>query len=201
MHPFMPFITEEIWQTLPLEKGVESLCIRKYPVAEDGIKDSEAESKMDVIMDVVSGIRSIRGELNISPSLELTAMIKTLDNTESILNENITYISKLARTKEIKIGRDIEPPKNAATAIKPSMEIFVPLKGLIDFEAEISRLGKELKKTESNLAFVKRKLHNKEFIKKAPKAVIEENKAKYNEYLEKLNAVQGNIDKLEKLGE
>ena len=156
---------------------------------------------MEIIMDAVSGIRSIRGELNISPSLELKAVIKTLDNTEKILNENITYISKLARTREIEIGRDIEPPKNAATAIKPSMEIFVPLKGLIDFDAEISRLGKELKKTESNLAFVKRKLHNKEFINKAPKAVIEENKAKYNEYLEKLNAIQGNIDKLEKLGE
>jgi valyl-tRNA synthetase len=201
LHPFMPFITEEIWQKLPVRKDVESLCIRKYPVSEDGIEDREAESKMDIIMDAVSGIRSIRGELNISPSLELKALIKGLDNSEDILKENITYICKMARAKEVEISRDIQPPKNAAAAIKPSMEIFVPLEGLIDIDAEINRLNKEHKKTEESLAFVKRKLHNKEFMNKAPKEVVEENKVKYNEYLDKLNAVQENINKLKKLVE
>jgi valyl-tRNA synthetase len=156
---------------------------------------------MEIIMDAVSGIRSIRGELNISPSLELKALIKDLDNTEEILKENITYICKMARAKEVEISKDVQLPRNAAASIKPNMEIFVPLEGLIDIDAEISRLNKEHKKTEQNLAFVKRKLHNKEFISKAPKTVVEENKVKYNEYLDKLNAVQENIDKLKKLGE
>lgn len=200
LHPIMPFITEEIWQTLPSRKDVESLCIRKYPVAKEGIKDSEAEKKMGVIMDVVTGIRSIRGELNISPSLELRALIKTLDGSDDILKENIAYITKLARTGEIEIGRSLQAPKNAATAIKHSMEIFVPLEGVIDIDIEITRLTKERDKVEDDLAFVKRKLHNKEFINKAPKAVIEEVKVKYKDYLDKLSIVEESIEKIKQWG-
>ncbi|HDZ84519.1 MAG TPA: valine--tRNA ligase, partial [Nitrospirae bacterium] len=200
LHPFMPFITEEIWQTLPSPKDAESLCIRKYPVAEEGIKDSDAEEKMGVIMDVVTGIRSIRGELNISPSLELKALIKTLNGSENILNENIPYITKLARTGEIEIGKDIQAPKNSATAIKPSMKIFVPLEGVIDVDAEIARLTKERDKAEDNVAFLKRKLHNKEFINKAPKAVIEETKVKYKDSLEKLSIADVSIEKIKQWG-
>ncbi len=200
LHPFMPFITEEIWQQMPVEKEADSLCIRRYPVARDGIEDRDAEEKMEVIMDAVSAIRSIRGELNISPSVELKALIKASDGARDILNENISHIAKLARAGEVRIGRDIQPPQNAATAIKPSMEIFVPLEGLIDIDAEINRLNKELSKTEENLAFVKRKLHNKEFMNRAPRAVIEENRARYNNYLEKLNAIQNSIDKLREWG-
>ncbi len=200
LHPIMPFITEEIWQTLPSHKDSESLCIRKYPVAEEGIKDSDAEAKMGIIMDVVTGIRSIRGELNISPSLELKALIKTLDGSDDILNENIAYITKLARTGEIEIGRDIQAPKNAATAIKHSMEIFVPLEGVIDVDAEIARLTKERDKAEKDVAFVKNKLHNKEFMNKAPKAVIEETKLKYKDHLEKLSAAEESIEKIKQWG-
>jgi valyl-tRNA synthetase len=200
LHPFMPFITEEIWQTLPSQKNADSLCIRKYPVAEEGIKDIDAETKMGVVMDVVTGIRSIRGELNISPSLELKALIKTLDGSDNILNENIAYITKLARTGEIEIGRDIQAPKNSATVIKHSMEIFVPLEGVIDVDAEIARLTKERDKAEDNVAFVKRKLHNKEFMNKAPKAVIEETKVKYKDYLDKLNVSEESIKKIKQWG-
>ncbi len=200
LHPVMPFITEEIWQTLPSKKDSESLCIRKYPVAEEGIKDSAAEEKMGVIMDVVTGIRSIRGELNISPSLELKALIKTFDGSETILNENIAYITKLARTGEIEIGRDIQAPQNAATSIKHSMEIFVPLEGVIDVDAEIARLTKERDKAEKDVAFVKNKLHNKQFMSKAPKAVIEDTKLKYKDYLEKLSAAEESIEKIKQWG-
>ncbi len=200
LHPFMPFITEEIWQQLPCKKEVDSLCIRKYPTAQEGIKDKEAEEKMRIIMDAVGGIRSIRGELNISPSIELKALIKTLDTAQDILSENITYIKKLANARDIEIGKDIQYPKNSATIIKPDMEIFVPLKGLIDIDAEISRLKKEAAKTENNLVFVKKKLANKEFRDKAPKEVIEDNIAKYEEYKDKLQGIQGNIDKLKEWG-
>jgi valyl-tRNA synthetase len=200
LHPFMPFITEEIWQNLPCNKDVESLCIRNYPTAEEGIEDRDAEKKMGIIMDAVNGIRSIRGELNISPSLELKALIRALDSADDILNENISYISKLTKARDIEISRDIQSPRNAATAVTSSMEIFVPLEGLIDVDVEINRLTKELNKAEENLAFVKRKLHNKEFMSKAPKAVIEESKSKFNKYLDKLHAIQGSIDKLKEWG-
>jgi valyl-tRNA synthetase len=201
MHPFMPFITEEIWQQLHAKKTAASLCLRKYPRADEGVKDTDAEEEMGIVMDAVTGIRSIRGELNISPSLELKAMIRTSDRSEKILKENLSHITSLARSKDIEISRDIEPPKNTATSIKPTMEIFVPLKGLIDIDAEINRLNKELKKAEKELLFIKKKLANEDFISKAPQNVVEENRLKHNEYLEKINAVQSNIDKLKELAE
>jgi valyl-tRNA synthetase len=200
LHPFMPFISEEIWQQLPCKKTVDSLCIRRYPTADEGIHDKEAEDEMGVVMDAVTGIRSIRGELNISPSLELKALIRTLDSTEDILNANIVYIEKLARGRDIEVGPDIRPPKNAATAIKPAMEIFVPLEGLINIETEINRLNKDLNKTKENLSFIKRKLHSKEFINKAPQAIVEENRVKFKENNVKLQAIQVSIDKLKKWG-
>ena len=200
LHPFMPFITEEIWQQLPCKKTVDSLCILRYPTADEGIYDKEAEDEMGVVMDAVTGIRSIRGELNISPSLELKALIRTLNSTEDILNANIVYIEKLARGRDIEVGPDIRPPKNAATAIKPAMEIFVPLEGLINIETEINRLNKDLNKTKENLSFIKRKLHSKEFINKAPQAIVEENRVKFKEKNVKLQAIQVSIDKLKKWG-
>jgi valyl-tRNA synthetase len=200
MHPFMPFVTEEIWQQLPGARTVESLCIRTYPTVEDGMEDSESEEKMAVIMDAVTGIRSIRGELNVSPSLELAVLIRTHHNTDAVFNENISYITKLARAGDIETGRDIKAPKNAATAIKPSMEIFVPLKGIIDIDAEVSRLSKELKKAEKELLFIKKKLANEDFMNKAPKQVVEENRSKLNDYIDKVKAMKSNISKLQDLG-
>ncbi|MBI5056350.1 MAG: valine--tRNA ligase [Nitrospirae bacterium] len=196
LHPFMPFITEEIWQQLPCKRHDDSLCIRQYPSAEEGIEDKTAEEKLNIVMDAVTAIRNIRGELNLSPSLELQALIRASNNAEATLNENITYIAKLAKAKDIKISSDIQAPKHAATAIKPAFEIFVPLEGLFDFDAEISRLNKERRKIEEDIQFVDRKLRNEAFISKAPQAVVEENKNKYNDYMEKLKSIQGNIDKL-----
>jgi valyl-tRNA synthetase len=115
------------------------------------------------------------------------------------LKENVTYVNTLARTKDIAIGRDVESPKDAATAVKPAMEIFVPLKGLIDIEAEISRLSKDLKKTEDEIAFLDKKLKNKNYVNKAPEAVVQESMAKCDEYKEKLSAIRENIDKLKKM--
>lgn len=199
LHPFMPFITEEIWQQLPVIKETESLCVRRYPTIEEGMRDSEAEEKMEIVMDAVTGIRSIRGELNISPSLELKVLIRAYNSSDKILNDNITYITKLARAKDLEIGKDISSPRNAAAVVKPLMEIFVPLKGLIDVDAELGRLNKEMTRIEKDLSFVNKKLANEDFISKAPKEVVEENKNKSTEYLDKLQAIQQNIDKLKQL--
>ena len=201
LHPVMPFVTEEIWQQIPVKKDAESLCVRRYPGAEDGIKDKEAEDKMMVVIDAVTGIRSIRGELNVSPSLELEAMIKTHEGAGDILNENITYILKLAKAGAIKIGNNVEPPKNASVAVKPLMEIFVPLKGLINADAEIERLKKEKKKIEDDLLFVEKKLSNEGFVRNAPKAVIDENREKLSGLKNKLQSIHINIDKLRQLKE
>ncbi|MBI5675057.1 MAG: valine--tRNA ligase [Nitrospirae bacterium] len=195
LHPVMPFVTEELWQQIPVKKDAESLCIRRYPGAEDGIEDKEAEEKMRIVMDAVTGIRSIRGELNVSPSLELEVMIKAHDSAADILDENITFITKLAKVGTIKIGNNVEPPKNSAVAVKPLMEIFVPLRGLVNVDAEIDRLNKEKKKVEDDLLFVEKKLSNEGFVRNAPKAVIDENKDKLSVLKEKLQSIQINIKK------
>ncbi len=199
MHPFIPFVTEELWQCLPVEKKVESLCMRAYPSGSAGIADKEAESKMQIIMDAVNGIRSIRGELNLSPSLELNAMIKTSEENESILKENISYVSKMARSKVIKIDADVGEPEDAAVSVMPSMEIFVPLKGLFDVNAEIQRLNKEIKKIENSVSFIQRKLANDDFINKAPKAIVEETRDKYMELKEKIGSINDIIGKLKSI--
>jgi valyl-tRNA synthetase len=201
LHPFMPFISEEIWQQIPIKKEVDSICIRRYPVAGDGIEDEESEINMGVIMDAVLGIRTIRGELNISPSIEIKVLIKTQNGAEDILKSNLVYINKLARAGEIEIGNNIDLPKNSATSIKPLMEICVPLKGLINVELEIDRLKREIKKYNEELIFISKKLSNKGFISKAPKAVVEENKSKYNEIKDKIDTITANIEKLAKSNE
>ncbi len=154
---------------------------------------------MNIIMDAITGIRSIRGELNLPPSLELKAMINTSDGSKDILNEHVVYISKLARDKNIAIGEDIIKPQDAATSVKPLMQIFVPLTGLLDIEAEIKRLEKEILKIEEAASQLRKKLANREFVSKAPKEVVGENKAKYDEFIEKIHKIQENIEKLKQL--
>jgi valyl-tRNA synthetase len=195
MHPVMPFVTEELWLQMPVKKETESLCIRRYPRAEDGIEDKNAEEKMKIVMDAVTGIRSVRGELNVPPSLEIEAMIKTHGGAGDILNENVTYIKKLAKVGGIGIADDLETPKNAAVAVRPFMEIFVPLKGLIDIGAEIERLSKEKKKIGDDLIFIEKKLSNEGFVRNAPKAVIEENRDKLSQLKDKLQSIEVNIEK------
>jgi len=199
LHPFIPFVTEELWQFLPLDNKTESLCISKYPTEAEGIPDKNAENKMGLVMEAVAGIRSIRGELDLPPSLELKAVIKTSNGTGDILNKNISYISKLAKTSSIEIGEDVIKPEDAAVSVKPTMEIFVPLKNLFDVDTEVKRLNREINKIEGTLSIIQKKLTNEGFINKAPKAVVEENELKYKLFKEKMQAIQSTIKKLKKM--
>jgi valyl-tRNA synthetase len=200
LHPFIPFITEELWQYFQTGDKCESLCIHKYPSEADGILNKDAEHDMGFIMDVVTGIRNIRGELNLPPSLEISAVIKTSDGTAEILNKNISYITRLAKAGTISIGSDMEKPEDAAVSIRSAMQIFVPLKGLLDVNAEITRLEKEIKKIEESLSLIQRKLTNGDFLQKAPQAVVEENRAKYQESLDRIQGIQSSIEKMKKWG-
>lgn len=196
MHPFMPFVTEELWQKLSYNIHFPSLCIRPYPRPDEGIIDEDAIRIMGLVMDAITGIRSIRGEFNIEPSVEIIALIRTDDETKRILRENITYIKKLTKTREIEIETDLVAPEDSAIMIRPSMEIFVPLKDLFDISAEIERIKKEKEKLTEKLLTTERKLLNLDFLKKAPKDVIEENKAKFIEIRDKIKALDSNLQKL-----
>ncbi len=187
LHPFMPFVTEEIWQTIPRiriqESGIkESIMVSDYPKSLP--RDYQAEEDMSYIIEAVMGIRTIRGELNISPSFKLKVMIKTFTQmAEKILKGNMQYLKNLAKAGEINIGINVEKPECSATSVKSSMEIYVPLKGVLNIAAEIDRPEKEEAKVEGSIASLNKKLFNEDFLQRAPREIVDKEKAKYEELI------------------
>jgi valyl-tRNA synthetase len=204
LHPFMPFVTEEIWQKVPHirrgnEKTGESIMISEFPNSLP--RDFQAEEEMSCIIDAVTGIRTIRGELNILPSSELNAVIKTYDlKVDEILKENVAYIKKLAHAGEIRIGMEVEKPEGSATSVKGSMEVYVLLKGVLNIDAEMDRLKKATADVEGSLSFLNKKLHNEDFLLRAPREVVEKEKAKYEELSMRKERIKESIKKLREVG-
>jgi valyl-tRNA synthetase len=206
LHPFMPFITEEIWQKMPqmqdpdtdadsrkpsggkrlnrtneLQK-YESIMISEYPKSLP--RDLKPEEDMAYLIDAVNGIRTIRGELNIAPSLKLKALIKTPNRrAATILKDTMRYLKTLAKAEDIIIGPDIAKPEGSATSVKSEMEIFVPLQAVLNITAELDRLKKDMAKLEESIAQLNKKLMNDDFLQRAPRTVVEKEKAKYEELL------------------
>ncbi len=190
LHPFMPFVTEEIWSHVFKNQG--SIMISSYPV--DLQRDFESERKANYILDVVKGIRSIRGELNISPSVEIKADIKTFfDEVTDILKENHTSIAKLTRCKEINIGKEIKRPKGSAIYVSTDFEIYVQIEDLLDINQEIKRLNKELGKINESITFLNKKLMNEDFLRNAPREIVAKEKKRFDELVQKKEKVEDNI--------
>lgn len=212
LHPFMPFVTEEIWQNMPFagneprsaspdKSGLcrKSIVISDYPQSLP--RDSQAETEMSYVIEAITGIRTVRGELNISPSVEVNVLIKTFSGEVSgILRANLHYIKKLSRTADVTIGEDIKKPADSAVCVKDFMEVYIPIKGLLNIDAEIDKLIKESRKVEEAMAFIDRKLMNEDFLKKAPENVVEKEKAKHSELAAKKERIKENINKLKAAG-
>mgnify|MGYP001576568533 FL=1 len=172
LHPFMPFITEEIWQKLP--KNGDSIMVSAFPKFDVAKSDKDGEKAMGKVMEVITGVRNIRGEMNLNPGLKLKALIKTRHaNLEATLTKYSGLICELARLDQITIGPEIEKPKVSASSVLGEMDLIIPLEGMMDFEEERGRIEKELKKIEKDLIFLDKKLSNPNFVKKAPAEVIE----------------------------
>jgi valyl-tRNA synthetase len=197
LHPFMPFVTEELWNTV-LGKE-ESIMLSHYG---DGMmRNLEAEKKMGCIIDAVTGIRSIRGELNISPSVEVRAEIRTESaDVESTVKDNSEIFMKMARCKELHIGRDVTRPKGSAISVKDEMDIYIPMEGLLDVGAEIMRLEKEIAKVQGSLVFINKKLQNDDFINNAPKEVVEKERTKFDDLVQKEQKIEDNLKLLSSIG-
>jgi valyl-tRNA synthetase len=172
LHPFMPFITEEIWQKLP--KNGDSIMVSDFPKFRVDGSDAKVEEAMGKVMEVITGVRNIRGEMNLNPGLKLNVLIKTSGaDLEATLKKHAGFIRELARVDQITIGLDIEKPEVSASSVLGEMDLIIPLEGMMDFEEEKRRIEKELKKIAKDLIFLDKKLSNPNFVKKAPAEVIE----------------------------
>lgn len=197
LHPFTPYVSEELWHALPGTDG--SIMLSRYP--ESRARDLDAEHKMEYVLNTISGLRSLRGELYIAPSLEIKAYIKTSDSDVAlILNENIASIKKMLRASDIEAGVSVTRPHGSAVCVLKDMEIYLPVEGLLDIKSEISRLMKEKAKICESISFLDKKLSNEKFVSSAPKDVIEKDRARYEELKEKAHKVDENIALLENIG-
>jgi valyl-tRNA synthetase len=198
LHPVMPFLTEEIWQKLPGTQ--ESIMISSHPQYSADKIDVDAEEKMTVIIDVVNTIRTIRWEMNISPSQKVDVILVS-QNAErrEVLSQHLSYVQNLAKARQVTVSEQVQKPESAATGVAHEVEIFLPLKGIIDFTEEERRLNKELTKIEKEHATVSRKLSNKSFLEKAPPDIIAKEKNKAQDLGEKKGKLQASLNRIRKL--
>ncbi len=201
-HPLMPFITEEIWQRIAPLAGAtgETIMLQAYPEADNSKVDSAAEADIEWLQGVIVGVRNIRGEMNIPPGKELSVLLRNGDDKDkNRLEENEQYLRKLAKLSEIRFLADDEDAPSASTSLVGELEILVPMAGLIDKEAELARLAKEIDKLEMDLKRVRGKLENSAFVDKAPEAVVakeREKLASQEQALEKLRQQQLDIQQM-----
>jgi len=194
LHPFMPFITEEIWQHLP--HGGPSICVAPWPEAGD--TDPAVEEEMERIMAVIRGVRNIRAEMNIPPGKKVPVVIQAPAGLQSQLEAGIPYITQLAGVGTVTMQEPVtEKPRQAAAAMVGGVEVYVPLEGLIDIDKEIARLRKEEQNLVKEVERVTKKLQNENFLAKAPAEVVAKEREKEKEYREKLAKVRERIALLE----
>ncbi|MFC2948491.1 valine--tRNA ligase [Virgibacillus sediminis] len=195
LHPFMPFITEEIWQQLP-HKG-DSITVASWPEIRHEFDDKEASKEMGRLVSIIKSVRNIRAEVDTPMSRQVELLIQA-ENADiaAELENNREYLERFCNPSELKIAEKIDAPEKAMSSVVTGAELFLPLEGLIDFDKEIQRLEKELDKWNKEVERVQKKLSNEGFVKKAPKAVVDEEKQKEKDYLEKQAKVKARLEEL-----
>ncbi len=196
LHPFMPYITEEIWAYLPSTS--EKLIVAEWPVFDEEVNYASDVKAMEFTMDCIKNIRNIRAEMNVIPSKKAKAIFVTTDESlKNILESSETYFTTLASASEIEVKSDKDGiGEDAMSSVVNGCEIFLPLEELVDITKEIDRLEKEVKKLEGELKRVVGKLSNVGFTSKAPQSVIDEEKEKQEKYQSMMEKV---IERLENL--
>ena len=189
LHPFMPFITEELWQHLGDRKG-ELLISASFPALDDDWIEESTERRMSFVQRVVESVRTIRGENGLPPGKELTLLVIADDEHGQTIRDYSHYIARLIRASRVEIITDAHKPRPAASAVVDGTELYVPLVGLIDLGAECTRLEKEISRLKGVAEGISKKLANDSFVQRAPREIVEKER-------EKRESVLGNIAKLE----
>jgi valyl-tRNA synthetase len=199
LHPFMPFITEEIWQQLPGRKKNESIMIAEFPKPEERYDDEMVGDQMTLVIEVVNALRNLRGEMNLPPGEQIMVLFRTRnEEVERRLRENQSFIQLLALVKNLRFGRDLEKPIYSAFAVVRDVEIFVPM-DRSRMEEEAKRLQKEISKIEKERSFVMKKLSNEQFLSKAPPSIVQEVREKALEFDRQREKLEESLNKIKEM--
>ena len=192
LHPFMPFITEEIYQAIPHD--CESIMISRWVEFDDGLAFENEETEMERIMKSIRAIRNRRSEMNIPPSRKATVNVETAFC--DTFNMGVEFIKRLASANEVNVGDSFNDLGNTVTIITDDAKIYIPMGDLVDFEAEKKRLEKELAQAQDKLDFIMKKLNNPGFVNKAPEKVVAQNKEDAAMLEEKISNIKNSINNL-----
>jgi valyl-tRNA synthetase len=208
LHPFMPFITEEIWQALPKRAGSghealgsgKSIMLAAYPEPCDSRSFPEAAANMEKVMAVIGAIRTIRGEMEVPPSREISVML-SCGSQESLrlMKHNEGSIIALARVADLALGVNIDKPEDASIQVAGDVQVFIPLKGLVDLEAEEQRLLKEIAKADKDTEQFLKKLETPTFVDRAPAEIVAREREKLAEATARRQVLVESLDKIRRL--
>ena len=200
LQPIMPFITEEIFQNIkrffPIEE--DSIVIAKYPEVDRDKIDAKINTEMKLVKETIKAIRNLRRQVNLSPAREVKAVIRiAFDAQKELFTSYKNYFKNLAKVTTMQLGKNIKNPANSVAAVVQNIEVFLPLKGLIDLDKEREKLTSRIDKLKKELQGIKKKLDNESFLTKAPQKIVEKEKEKYKEVKTK---VEKNLKILKGLG-
>jgi valyl-tRNA synthetase len=212
LHPFMPFITEEVWHKLPGARG--SIMMAPFPAPDPGLKNLEAEAEIELLMAGITSIRNLRAEMNVPPASQVKILVYSRDAAPlATLARHVRALAQLARVSEVEFGPAQSPPAAAATAVitlpeglvagpaqeARSLELVMPLTGLIDFREEERRLNREMDKLSREIAQAQKKLANEDFLAKAPVEVVDKERERLQNCTEKLAKLKSHQKRLRAL--
>ncbi|MEA3500152.1 MAG: valine--tRNA ligase [Candidatus Marinimicrobia bacterium] len=196
LHPFTPFITEEIWNSIKSENESD-IIISDWPNFQKEFINKQIEDEMKLVMEIITAIRTIRSEMTVPPSKKANVLIKDkFEKYKNILNKNSDYITSLGKIENLTIDKNIKKPNLSATAVVENLQIYIPLEGLIDIDKEKQRLEKEIGNFKGRLKAVQGKLQNPNFVKRAPENIVDHERKKEISYKESLGLLEKNYEKL-----
>lgn len=198
LHPIMPFVTQEIWAALPgIPENRKDIALEPSPAARPELRDEAVAARMELFQGVVTAVRNIRAELGVDPAKKLDLLVRTpLAEDAALLDSVRPLVLSLARLENFQAGPEVKGPRASGTAVVRGNEVFVPLEGVVDFEAELTRVGKQLDKLAQQVSIVEKKLANQGFVAKAPAEVVEKEREKLTllaEEKDKLSALEARL--------
>lgn len=192
LHPFMPFITEEIWQKIKV-KG-DTIMLEKFPVSNKELINPEVVKSFEYIKEVISSLRNIKAEMGISPAKEVKVVIKTSDENElKTLKDNYIFITKLAKIEDMQFGKDVAKPEQSGFRVAGNSEVYMILTGLLNAEAEIKKITEQIAKVQKDLDKVNAKLADERFTSRAPEHILERERRIQKEYQDKMDKLTENL--------